>query len=340
MMPRSMFSRRKLALAALTTVLLLLGAEGWFRWVEPVSYRKPLGPIPAEKREKLVFQHSDIPGLLYELAPNKREMAFGKLVETNSFGMRGDEPRTGDSAPQFRIATVGDSFTFGHSVLGEHCYPEVLEQILDREEAPGRFEVLNFGVSGYTTQQEALVLEHKVLQWDPQLVVLGYYLNDPETDPMHELHQTFEDVKWWQHSHLLRLFAKSKVKWDVDRHGDGDYISYLHYPDGEKWKSVTTAFADIQRLTSERDIPVVLVIFPRTGNAWAKYPSESIHRQVEDAARAAGMDVIDLLPAYSKHRPLELMVSPSNNHPNPLGHRIAAQAIFEWIEQHKAEVFE
>ena len=46
--------------------------------------------------------------------------------------------------PQYRIATVGDSFTFGDEVSFEASWPNRLEQQLG-----SKTQVLNFGVTGY-----------------------------------------------------------------------------------------------------------------------------------------------------------------------------------------------
>ena len=52
-----------------------------------------------------------------------------------------------------------------------------------------RFEVLNFGVVGYSTRDEAIALKQKTIPFHPQGVIIGYVLNDPETDPRPSLHK-------------------------------------------------------------------------------------------------------------------------------------------------------
>ena len=40
------------------------------------------------------------------------------------------------------------------------------------------FEVLNFGVSGYSTDHYYLLLNKTVLDYNPDLVIIGFYAND------------------------------------------------------------------------------------------------------------------------------------------------------------------
>ena len=52
---------------------------------------------------------------------------------------------------------------------------------------------------------------------------------------------------------------------------------------------------------------------------------------VANTARANGFSVVDLFDFYKYYPASELKVDPI--HPNPMGHRIAAHAILEGLEQ-------
>jgi len=75
--------------------------------------------------------------------------------------------------PQYRIATVGDSFTFGDEVSFEASWPNQLEQQLR-----SKIQVLNFGVTGYGIDQAYLRYLRDVRPWHPNLVVLGFIEHD------------------------------------------------------------------------------------------------------------------------------------------------------------------
>ena len=52
--------------------------------------------------------------------------------------------------------------------------------------------MLNFGVSGYSSRDEALVFKHKVVDWDLDLLIVQYFFNDPEIDPVQPLQAFFK----------------------------------------------------------------------------------------------------------------------------------------------------
>ncbi len=319
--------KRGLTLLLLVGSLLvsLVAAELVVRAIEDVPYRPPTPPLRPDSWRALLHRPSEVPGLAYELAPNRTHVAMGFPVRTNSLGMRDAEPLEGVDV--VRIAVIGDSVTFGFGVPAEQAYPAQLEALLALSRPDLRFDVLNFGVAGYSSRDEALVLEHKALPLRPRVIVVGYYLNDPQITPVQPLQRAFHDNAWWQYSTLLRLLAMRQYGRDVARYGEGDYHRYLHRHPG-KWQSVLDAFAHMARLAREAGVPVLVAIFPATPlEDWDAYPHRDLHQQVAEAARERGMQVVDLLGAFVRHAPAALRLGPRDRHPTPRGHRVAAETI-------------
>ena len=75
-------------------------------------------------------------------------------------------------AGQTRIVVLGDSFTFGEQARDEDVWPAMLEEQLDDT------EVLNLGVHGYGTDQQLRVLEEEGIKYHPDIVVLGFFVED------------------------------------------------------------------------------------------------------------------------------------------------------------------
>jgi len=96
-------------------------------------------------------------------------------VHTNSAGLRGQlevpVDKTGDRP---RVLIIGDSFTFGDEVRDDETYPHLLNGLLPEA------EVVNFGVHGYGHDQMLLLLREKALEYQPDLVVLGFVRDDME----------------------------------------------------------------------------------------------------------------------------------------------------------------
>jgi lysophospholipase L1-like esterase len=311
-------SRSRLLKTAITIASLCVGlivAEVLLRLFIPFNYLKPPQLLPRDVWRELVNQRSEIPGLDYELRANVEKLAQDAMVRTNSHGMRDRERSMEKRAGVFRIAVVGDSFTFGFGVENEAAYPSVLERLLNDSGSNDKYEVLNFGVGGYSTRDEALVVRHRIMQWNPDLIIIGYVSNDPETDPIQAPHAYFHKPAWWQHSHVLRLIARAKNVFDINYYGGGNYVKYLHhYP--LKWQTVVDGFRDMRQVASARNIKVVVAIFPLRTETYEK---------VRAAAADAGLIPVGMNEGFSAHARNE--TSLPDGHPNNLGHRIAAQTI-------------
>src|SRR5262249_13517688 len=100
-------------------------------------------------------------------------------LQTNRYGFRGPDWTTEKDPAIFRIALVGDSHAFGFGVSFEQTVGERLASLL-AVKTGRRVEVLNFGVSGYNSQQELAVFRSDVLAFAPGLVILLPCNNDHE----------------------------------------------------------------------------------------------------------------------------------------------------------------
>lgn len=168
--------RKKLLLAAALLLVpcaiaeLALRARGY----DPFG-----GPGRGDWRRDLL-RPSERPGLVYELVPGARGTGWNTAIEVNSAGFRDREFAREKPPGTLRIAAIGDSLTFGNGVVLEATYPKVLERRLAEQGAARglAIEVLNLGIAGYDAAEAAYFLEGIGLEHDPDLVVLGYCIND------------------------------------------------------------------------------------------------------------------------------------------------------------------
>ena len=100
-----------------------------------------------------------------------------QYVQINSHGFR-DASRSYEKPPNsFRIAVLGNSWTEALQVPLDKTYCSLLERKLTglRCFVGKSVEVLNFGVSGYSTAQELLLLRQEVWKYHPNLVIVAFY---------------------------------------------------------------------------------------------------------------------------------------------------------------------
>lgn len=98
-------------------------------------------------------------------------------VQTDEHGFRTPRFAERKRPGVFRIICLGDSSTLGMNVEDDDPYPQVLARLLD-DARPGRFEVLNFGVIGYTSRQGLELIRQRVLHYEPDLIVFAFGTND------------------------------------------------------------------------------------------------------------------------------------------------------------------
>lgn len=91
-------------------------------------------------------------------------------IRHNSFGYRSDV-EFAEQSEHPRIVAIGDSFTYGLGVANEATYASVLASMTG-------VEVINAGVNGYGIDQAVLLWEHEASIFDPDVVVLGYFVDD------------------------------------------------------------------------------------------------------------------------------------------------------------------
>jgi len=116
----------------------------------------------------------------WSFRPGAEGMFMGETrqyVRINSHGFR-DVARNYEKPPtSFRIAVLGNSWTEALQVPLDKTYCSVLERKLAGLHcfAGKQVEVLNFGVSGYSTAQELLLLRQEVWKYHPDTVILAFY---------------------------------------------------------------------------------------------------------------------------------------------------------------------
>ncbi|MGL5081510.1 MAG: SGNH/GDSL hydrolase family protein [Microcoleaceae cyanobacterium] len=105
-------------------------------------------------------------------------------VEINQDGWR-DRPYA-KTKPEntIRVAVLGDSFTLASQVSMAQNYTSVIETRLKScSNVQGKtVEVLNFGVDGYGTAQELITLRQEVWNYNPDVIVLAFFIGNDVID--------------------------------------------------------------------------------------------------------------------------------------------------------------
>ena len=93
-----------------------------------------------------------------------------------------------------RAVCLGDSFTWGVSVLFDDAWPQRVERTLSRERGE-RWEAVNLAEPGLNTVQEASRLASEGFAYEPDVVIVAYVLNDSEDETAAEARRAADWVE-------------------------------------------------------------------------------------------------------------------------------------------------
>jgi lysophospholipase L1-like esterase len=165
--------RGRLALAAGSVLATLVAVELAFRLGEQ---RLGVDRVQLARFRDFVWTGGETS--LYEPRPHVLYARPPLLPGVNRLGFTGPEPALAKAPGVLRVACLGSSTTEGGNPEGEQgSYPHFLKPAL--EARLGRpVEVLNFGMSGWTTAEELVHFVLVVQDYAPDVVVLHEAVND------------------------------------------------------------------------------------------------------------------------------------------------------------------
>jgi lysophospholipase L1-like esterase len=269
-----------------------------------------------------IWNQSENPKLVYQHRPDYHKQGV-RMTERHGI-LRPTDVAIEAPVDTLRVAVLGDSVAAAIKLPYEQRLSTHLQEALAGERA-GSVEVLNFGVNGYGTLQEAMLLEELASRFEPDLLILQYCVNDfrPSGQPLRFFTQPspFYAVDFLRYQRM-RLHPEAGYP-------TAAYWEELYGTDDAGWDSVSQGFDQVIDYARKNEIKVLLVIFPAISHGgWFEGDAAGRHDRVTKLARSAGFDVLDLLPVYAKRGVEELRFEAWDTfHPNPLGHRIAAEAI-------------
>src|SRR5262245_18833039 len=101
------------------------------------------------------------------------------MAPTNAHGYRDTEHPLAKPAGVRRLLSLGDSFAWGAGIEFDDTYGQRLERQLPRRRREA-WEVVQLALPGMNTVDEASQLHEEGLAYEPDLVMVGYVLNDSE----------------------------------------------------------------------------------------------------------------------------------------------------------------
>jgi lysophospholipase L1-like esterase len=329
--------RAALALAACSTLLAFAVLEYLVRFLPDA--------------QTMLVEPSSIPGVAYQLVPNMTACSEHGRFPINKWGFRGPEYPMEKPPGVFRLLALGDSVLYGDRAQ-ESDVTQSLGRLLDQKPPPGftRVESINTSVPSYSTCQELALLGGLADRFSPDLVLVGYVMNDPEGARVpFGLDLATGRIAWYYRAYhfikqriFLVKYVVAKLSPLVFRLRGGftqfgpaqdpgrteDYTMTLHDPKGPFWPVCARCIAGLGEYQRKTGVPVLFAVFPLLKSMDTK-PLEGAYRQVEETAKAAGLETVNLYPYFAALKPEQVAkLAGDGVHPSKEGHLFIADILY------------
>lgn len=243
----------------------------------------------------------------------------------------------------FRIAVIGDSFTFAPYMQFDDAFPKKMERMLNLNHQDKKVEVINYGVPAYSTSHEVPVVE-KAIQEGADFILMQITFNDPEIKPytpqqLYREKNRFGELvlegKIYHYWTSLAFVLKRLHNNETHKNYVQKFFNLFEKP--KTWANFSNSWKKIAEASKRSNTPIAAVVFPLFGIPLdGAYPFHPIHVKVRDLLKELGIRGLDLFTVY-QGIPLERLqvIVGQDFHPNEIGHRMAAEAIVEWLGKEK-----
>jgi len=241
----------------------------------------------------------------------------------NSLGWRYAELDQQKPSGTWRAFTLGDSQTYGAGVPADKSYTAFAERELA---ADGAVQLINTGTSGYGSLQAIRLIESKLLDWDPDLLIVDCRtfdqprdLSGPDLSGFSELEQV---LFGWRTYYVLR-FAVDRLRPDHARPMQSGAMEMSPEELEERFGNHEL----IVHAAREADVPLMFLDYPF-------WDSRGITCLAPPDELPQGVPVGRVCDALQQSgRPAsELFLD--NNHLSEAGNRIVGEALATAIREH------
>ena len=303
----------------------------------------PLGATPAYR------DRNDFLG--GELVPNTQLVFMSQPLTTNRWGMRDKERALAKPTGTYRIAILGPSHVMGSGVSDADTIPNLLEKRLNASTGSSgmRYEVLNFGVAGFSLTKQLALLDDRVFAFHPDAVFIvdSPRLAEPVVQHLANVSARRYEIPFPLLADVVArtgvtALAKDGVpvpfdsaRLQLERAGISTRMPWVEAEQRLRHASdslIRKTFEQIVQLSREHEAVPVFVALDNVGD-----PPAATLGAVEDAKRA-GMLVFDLLDVWRGRDYSALRIADWDEHPNAEGNRIVAERLVELMQRYRDQM--
>ena len=333
--------RKALIFVSVYFIIIFASSEVCIRifYPQPISYFFPYSS------EQWLNGTKDEPSK-WGIVPSK---TLGFKIKPDMFDKTRNELKDKNT---FRLIVLGDSVTI--DACPPPAYSLLLENFLNKGVNKTFFEVWNLGVPTYNTAQEKELFKERGLSLKPDMVILGFCLNDftPGMLAMKKngkvvLYQATDDI-WlrinpflFSKSSLYRLIVSRLMQYKTEtvaKKNIGLYEKAKEYKHlSERYYNlVYDSLGYIKTVSSQEKIKFLLLIFPlmKNYNQYSLYEKDA-YNAILGIVNKLNIDYIDFRQYFEKPGILEKVRYLDRNsdylHFNNEGHTIVADVLYKYL---------
>jgi lysophospholipase L1-like esterase len=305
------------ALLLVSTVLALLAGEAVLR-IKNASMKNY--DIEMWRYAKELKRRSDISILGHEHVANRAAKLQSVDIRIDEKGLRGG-PVPPLTPGKRRILFLGSSVTLGWGVAESETLTERIRAMFA---ADGQaVDVLNAGIGNYNAVRYVERFKRRLSDLEPTDIVVHYFLRDAETldaggGNFLLRHSELAVTAWVAFSRCLGKASEKTLE---------EHYREVYRPDAPGFQAMRAALHELAAYARSHHIRLYLAMTPDVHDL-VDYPFGYIHAIMKEIAAQEGYRYVDLLPAMRDLTPRELWSMPGDPHPNALGHRLMAQALY------------
>jgi len=235
-------------------------------------------------------------------------------VFINSLGFRNKEYEFDKGDGTSRIILLGDSFTFGYGLELEDTFFINLEKELNRK-VSNKVEVWNLAATSWGTLIHYLVTKHKVVNYDPDLVILMFDTSDYVDNQVYLKYGVFENG------------SLVGIKPEGDLFAERETLLYNTTPRLKFVDLIDDSFIYIFKMSEileKENIPFLVVFYP--------YPHTNIKHNnlLTEKLNEVNISTFDLTPVF-KERNDSGDYFEYNRHWSKQGSKVATRELKDYI---------
>ncbi len=267
---------------------------------------------------------SSNPLIGHQHLPNRAAHLMGVDVATNSRGLRDRDYAYERTPGTLRVLMLGDSFTEGWGVPFEDTFSKRIEQMYAA--AGRRAEVINTGVGNWNTTEEAEYFFEEGYKYQPDVVVLNFFVNDAEPVPR-DAPPGFLMIHCYSCVFLAGR-VDTLLREAADRKDWADYYLGLYgHGTAKGWLDAKAAIRKLADYCRAHDIKFLIASLPELHDV-QHYRFQEITDLLNQTADEEGAAFLDLLPSVQDQDSSRLWVTKPDPHPNVLANKFFAEALF------------